>query len=170
MHSPPPRRAFLKWCGQLGVACCCGCGLALAGEEAKPGQPPARQLPDLKSLAHCGLVCDERCPLFKATVTRDSAAKEKVFKEWGWREKYGMEFDSAEVFCHGCKPAGKPLNRSEARCTVRQCNLDRGLESCLQCRKLAACDRELWKNWPKFKQQMLQLQQTYLAAGAVQLV
>jgi len=155
-------------CGQLGVACCCGCGLARAAEESKPDTP---KLPDLKSRAHCGLICNENCPLFKATVTNDPAAKEKVFKEWGWKEKYGMDFDATKVFCHGCKPAdNKPLNLSESKCTVRQCNRDRSLDSCIQCRQLAACDKDLWKNWPKFKQQAEKWQQEYLAAGVVQLV
>ena len=170
MQAPLPRRAFLKLCGQLGVAGCCSCSLAFAGEDAKPGQPPARKLPALKTLAYCGLVCGERCELFKATVANDTAAKEKVFKEWGWKEKFGMEFDPARVFCHGCKPGDKPLNVAESKCTVRQCTRERGLESCIQCGKLAACDKELWKNWPKFKQHMEKLQQQYLAAGAVQLV
>ena len=167
MQPPLPRRAFLKLCGQLGVACCCGCGLARAAAETKPG---AGKLPDLKSRAHCGLICNEQCQLFKATVTNDPAAKEKVFKEWGWKEKFGMEFDPAKVYCHGCKPGDKPLNVAEAKCTVRKCNRERGLESCLQCRSLAACDKDLWKNWPKFREQMVQLQQEYLATGAVQFV
>lgn len=168
MQAPLPRRAFLKLFGQLGVACCCSCSLARAADEAKP---KAGRLPDLKARAHCGLLCNDRCPLFKATVANDTAAKEKVYKEWGWQEKYGVGFDPAVVFCHGCKPAdNKPLNLSEARCTVRKCNRERGLETCLQCRQLAACDKELWRDWPKFKTQMEKLQQEYLAAGAVQLV
>jgi hypothetical protein len=166
MQAPLPRRAFLKLFGQLGVACCCSCRLARAADEAKP---KGGTLPDLKSRAHCGLLCNDRCPLFKATVANDTAAKEKIFREWGWQEKYGMEFDAAKVFCHGCKPGDRPLNISESRCTVRACSRERGLESCLQCRQLAACDKDLWKSWPKLKQQAEKWQQEYLAAGSVQL-
>jgi hypothetical protein len=167
MQAPLPRRAFLKLCGQLGVACCCGCGFALAANETKPDAP---KLSGLKSRAYCGLVCNDRCPLFKATVANDPAAKEKVYQEWGWKQKYGVEFDPAVVFCHGCKPGDQPLNLSESKCTVRKCSRERNLDSCLQCRKLAGCDKDLWTNWPKFKEQMDKLQQQYVAAGAVELV
>lgn len=84
MHSPLPRREFLKRLSQFGVACTCGClAVRLAAEEAKPGAPAAKQkLPELKTLAYCGLTCDDRCPLFKATRTNDAAAKQKVYEEW----------------------------------------------------------------------------------------
>ena len=167
MQAPLPRRAFLKWFGQLGVACCCSCDLARAADEAKP---KAGKLPELKSRAHCGILCNDRCQLFKATVASDAAAKEKIFREWDWQEKFGMEFDAAKVFCHGCKPGNRPLNISESRCTVRACSRERSLESCLQCRRLAACDKDLWKTWPKLKQQAEKWQQEYLAAGAIQLI
>lgn len=164
MQAPLPRRAFLQLCGQFGMACCCGCGLARAAVETKPA--PGKS-PDLKSRAHCGLRCNDRCQLFKATADKDTAAKEKIFWVWGWPEKYGMEFDPAKVFCHGCKPGEQPLNIAATRCTVRACSRERGLESCLQCRRLAACDKDLWKNWPKLKLQAEKWQQEYLAAGGL---
>ena len=83
MHPPLPRREFLKLLSQFGVTCACG-GMAirLAAEQAKPGAPAApEKLPDLKIRAYCGLICDENCPLFKATKTNDAVAKEKVFKD-----------------------------------------------------------------------------------------
>ena len=104
MHPPLPRREFLKLLSQFGAACACG-GMAvrLAADQAKPGGP---KLPDLKTRAYCGLICDDSCPLFKATRTNDAAAKEKVYTEWKWKEKFGVEFNPDQVFCHGCKAPG----------------------------------------------------------------
>lgn len=42
-------------------------------------------------------------------------------------------------------------------------------ESCLQCGKLAGCDKELWVKWPDFKKQIDKLQQDYVAAGRCEL-
>jgi hypothetical protein len=171
MHPPLPRREFLKRLSQFGVACTCGClAVRLAAEEAKAGEPAARQkLPELKSRAYCGLICNDDCPLFKATKANDAAAKEKVYKDWKWKEHYGVEFNPDQVFCYGCKAPGKPENIGHAKCTVLKCSVERKLESCLECRKLAECDKELWKNWPDFHQQMIKLQQAYAATDGFKL-
>ena len=165
MHPPLPRREFLKLLSQFGAACACG-GMAvrLAADQAKPEGPAApKKLPDLKTRAYCGLICDDSCPLFKATRTNDAAAKQKVYTEWKWKEKFGVEFSPDQVFCYGCKAPGKPENIPHSRCTVLKCSTERKLESCLECQKLAGCDKELWKSWPDFHQQMIKLQQMYAA-------
>ena len=146
MHPPLPRREFLKLLSRFGAACACG-GMAvrLAADQAKPGGP---KLPDLKTRAYCGLICDDSCPLFT---------------EWKWKEKFGVEFNPDQVFCYGCKAPGKPENIPHSRCTVLKCSTERKLESCLECQKLAGCDKELWKSWPDFHQQMIKLQQMYAA-------
>jgi hypothetical protein len=169
MHPSVPRREFLKLLGQLGTACV-GCALVanVSAAETAPGAP-AKKLPPLKDRAYCGLVCNDQCEMFKATRTNDPAAKKAVYEKWKWKEKFGVEFDPEKVFCHGCKAPGKPQNVAHARCTALKCSVERGFESCLQCRKLAACDKELWKNWPDFWKQIQQLQQKYVAAGEVTL-
>ena len=137
----------------------------LAAEQTQTGAPaPKKNLPELKSLAYCGLICNDSCPLFKATRTDDAAAKRKVYEEWKWKEKFGVDFDAALVFCYGCKAPGKPVNIAHSRCTVLKCTVERKLESCVQCRKLPDCDKELWKNYPDFHKQMVKLQQEYAAA------
>jgi len=170
MKSSLPRRDFLKYCGQIGAICTC-CGLvnriSAAGVTSAP--PATPKLPDLKDRAYCGLICDDSCPLFKATRTDDPAAKKVVFEKWKWKETFGIEFDPDRVFCHGCKAPGKPENLAHGRCTVLKCCVGRKLESCLQCGKLAGCDKELWKNWPDFKKQIDRLQQDYIAAGRFEL-
>ena len=165
MHPPLPRREFLKLLSRFGAACACGSmAVRLAAEQATPGGPAAPQkLPELKTLAYCGLICDDRCPLFKVTRTNDAAAKQKVYEEWKWKEKFGIEFNPDQVFCYGCKAPGKPENIPHSRCTVLKCSAARGFDTCVQCRKLADCDKDLWKNYPDFHKQMVKLQQAYAA-------
>ena len=57
MHSPLPRREFLKLFGRFGAVCACGCiAVRLAAEQTQTGAPaPKKNLPELKSLAYCGL-------------------------------------------------------------------------------------------------------------------
>lgn len=165
------RREFLSLCGQLGVACTCGClavRLATAAEIPGATAAPGKR-PDLKSRAYCGLICGDWCELYKATRMNDPAAKEKVYHAWKWKEKFGVELNPDQVFCHGCKAPGKPENVAHARCTVLKCSVARGLESCLQCRKLADCDKDLWKNYPDFHTRMVKLQQEYAATEGFQL-
>ena len=171
MLSSTSRRAFLKNCGQLGVACA-ACGLTSFASAAEPAPTPAApaKLPELHTLAYCGLTCDNRCQLFKATAANDVAAKKKVFDEWGLKAKYGREFDPEKVFCYGCKSPGKPRNESKTKCTVRACAIEREFDSCLQCKGLAACDKELWKGWPDFHKNMIKAQEAYVAAGAFALI
>ena len=172
MNSPLPRREFLKLFGQFGIACACGCMAGrLAAEQTQAGEPtPKKNLPELKTRAYCGLICDDSCPLFKATRTNDAAAKRKVYEEWKWKEKFGVDFDPDKVFCHGCKAPSKPVNIAHSRCTVLKCNVERRLESCMQCRKLADCDKELWKNYPDFRTQMVKLRQDYVATEGLKLI
>jgi hypothetical protein len=172
MLSETSRRDFLKNCGQLGLACTAACGLHSVASAADQGTAPVAppKLPELHTRAYCGLICDDSCQLFRATRTNDAAAKRKVYDEWGWKTKFGMEFDPEKVFCYGCKSPGKPRSPAKAKCTVRACAIDRDLDCCIACKRLAACDKELWKNYADFKKQMVALQQPYVAAGAVTLI
>jgi hypothetical protein len=172
MLSPHPRRDFFKYCGQIGAACVTGCLATRLSAEQSTSAPPAPRptLPDLKTAAYCGLTCNDQCPLFKATRTNDAAAKAKVFDEWGWKAKYGMEFTPDLVVCAGCKGPEAQRGPGIARCTVRKCVTGRGLDSCIRCRTLAACDKELWKNYAKFHQQMIQMQQAFAATEGFKLI
>jgi len=168
MSLPLARREFLRRLGELG-AVCAGCSLAVrlsAGTTTADAASaaPAPKLPDLKDRAYCGLICGDWCELWRATKSGDPAAKRAVYERWKWQEKFGVGFDPEKVFCHGCKAPGKPVNLAHARCTVLPCASARGFDSCLQCRRLAACDKELWKNYADFHRKMVQLQQDYIAA------
>jgi len=158
-------------CAQLGAAGTCGClALRLGAAANAPGAPAApKQLPALKDRAYCGLICGDWCALWRATRANDPAQKAKVHREWRWKEKFGVEYNPDTVFCWGCKAPGQPRNVAQLRCTVLKCSAGRGFESCLQCRKLAPCDKDLWKDYPDFHQKMVKLQQQYVAAEGLAL-
>ncbi|ACB74271.1 DUF3795 domain-containing protein [Opitutus terrae] len=140
---------------------------SLQAAAATAEDKPTEKLPDLKSRAYCGLICDDRCELYHATQAQDPAAMKAVHEKWQWKQKHGID-DPALCFCHGCKPTEKQsLNVMQQRCTVRVCAMKRGFDSCIQCQELVRCEKELWKNWPKFKQQVEQWQKDYVAAGMV---
>jgi anaerobic selenocysteine-containing dehydrogenase len=49
------RRAFLKNCGQFGVACTAACGLPALAAAADQGAATPPKLPELHTRAVCGL-------------------------------------------------------------------------------------------------------------------
>ncbi len=87
----------------------------------------------------------------------------KAFKEFKWKEKFNVDFDADKIFCWGCKPKDKPLSINVNVCTVRKCAIEKSYDSCIECTELAACDKELWKSYPKFKENVLAAQKMYLS-------
>lgn len=61
---------------------------------------------------------------------------------------FNVDFDPARVFCYGCKPKDKPLSINVNACTVRKCAIEKGIDCCIECTGLTACEKELWKNYP----------------------
>jgi len=70
------------------LVCACGCvAPQLRARRSEAAAP--KKLPDLKARAYCGLICGDWCELWKATRTNDLTAKQKVYAEWKWKEKFG---------------------------------------------------------------------------------
>ena len=88
------------------------------------------------------------CELYKATLENDEKAKKLIYEKWEWKEKFGVDYDPEKVFCHTCKPGDKPKKVGMAECVIRICAMANGMESCVQCKNLAGCDKEYWKKWP----------------------
>lgn len=91
--------------------------------------------------------------------------KKKVFAEWKFKERFGVEFDPEIVFCHGCKVEDRPLSIILKECTVRKCAIDREVVSCVQCKELKDCEKDLWTRFPKFKEYVEGLQKKYVESG-----
>lgn len=171
MEAKQSRRRFLRQCAQLGGACCAvlalGRGLpAMAGPEEN-GERKQRPI-DFSKLSYCGLPCVQACELYKATLENDAQVKKALYDKWGWQKKFGIAYDPEKVFCHTCKPGDKPMKVGMAECAVRICAMANGMEACVQCGNLAACDKEYWKKWPELHEFNKKNQARYLAEpGAV---
>jgi hypothetical protein len=146
MESQKSRRLFLKDCAKMGGACCAflACQRFLPAEGGLQNTKPI----DLAELSSCGIPCVKVCPLYKATQEYDVKMKKLLYERQEMKKKFGLEFDPDKVFCFTCKPGDKPKKVGMDTCPVRQCALANGVESCVQCANLDACDKEYWKKWP----------------------
>jgi hypothetical protein len=151
------RRDFINTCFKAGITCCavtCTAKLATAGQDVKP---------DPKSLNYCGYKCPQDCFLLKGTIENNNELKKKGYEAFKFKEKYEIDFDPEKVFCYGCRVKDKPLSLPVKSCTVRSCVIEKGYDCCIQCDGLAKCDKELWKNFPEFKEQVIVMQKKYMA-------
>jgi hypothetical protein len=171
MESKQSRRMFLGHCAKMGVTCCALLAWnrnLSAGERLEIMQSQENKPIDLKPFSFCGIPCLQACPLYGATLKNDLKVKKLIYEKWEWKKKFGIEYDPEKVFCYSCKPGDKPLKVGMADCAVRNCGLANGVESCVQCGHLAACDKEFWKTWPEQFASVQKLQARYRAQpGAV---
>ena len=161
MKTDIKRREFLGKCLKAGVA---GCALVYANPLMAKDPEQQVQKPDLKSLTYCGFKCTNECTLYKATIENNPELRKKAYEEFKWKEKFNVDYDPDKVFCWGCKPKDKPLSINVSACTVRKCAIEKKYDGCIQCNGLAACDKELWKNFPKFKASVLEMQKVFKAS------
>jgi len=167
------RREFLVRCTRAGGVCCAllACGRPALPQGATGGKTGSAKPLDPKALSYCGIpkaYCESQCELFKATRDSDAKLKKTVYDQWEMKKKFGVDFDPGKIFCYGCKPGDKPLKVGMAECPVRVCPMASGLESCVQCLDLAACDKAFWKEWPIAFQAAKTLQARYkVQSGAV---
>ncbi len=164
MESQQSRRRFLEDCAKFGGACCALLVWnrhmpAADGSQEEKGQE--KKPIDLKQLSYCGIPCAQACELYKATLENDVAMKKLVYEKWGWKKKFGIDFDPDKVFCYTCKPGDKPKKVGMDICVVRNCAMANGVESCVQCANLAACDKEFWKTWPVLYAEVKKIQARY---------
>jgi hypothetical protein len=153
------RRAFLSTGARAGITLCglCACSqfptLAFAGEG----------LINPSELNYCGYSCTPDCKFRRGTIENNVELKKEAWKAWKIEERFGVVFDPEQAICHGCKSLDKPEGFVVQRCDVRSCAIDRGMDSCVQCEKLLACDKDLWRRFPKFKEQVVEMQKTFVA-------
>jgi hypothetical protein len=165
MESKQSRRRFLERCAQIGGSCC-ALFIWNTHLSAKDGTEDEKKTKtdaiDLRKVSYCGITCEEQCELFKATKENNAALKKKVYEQWNWKEKFKVEFDPEKVFCWGCKPKDEPLKIGMETCEVRNCAIENGMESCIQCKDLVSCDKAFWKKWAEFHEQTKKMQNQYL--------
>jgi hypothetical protein len=160
MSSKINRRDFFKKTATAGAA---GCILFLNPEllgAVNVGHLQNKPI-DPKKLNYCGYTCPENCQFLVASVKNDPELKRKVYDAWKVKEIHGVEFDADKIFCFGCKVPDEKQGVIIKGCGVRKCCIDKGFDSCIQCKGMADCQQDLWKRFPDFKKELLKVQQQY---------
>jgi hypothetical protein len=155
MKTEIKRREFVGKFLKAGTA---GCALVYGNSLLAVTPQDQIKKSDLKSLTYCGFKCSNDCTLYKATIENNPELKKKAYEEFKWKEKFNVDYNADKVFCWGCKPKDKPLSINVTACAVRKCTIEKGYECCIECKGLAACDKELWKNFPQFKLKVIEAQ------------
>jgi hypothetical protein len=153
------RREFLSKCCKGSLA---ACGMLMASKINGMSMVPDDEKPDPKKLNYCGYQCPADCKYKRATIENNIELKKEAYKDWGIKEKYGLEFDAETMFCNGCK-TDKPLGLVVKKCSVRNCAISKNYDCCIQCSDLPVCDKEIWKTFPQFRDSMIALQKKYLS-------
>ncbi len=96
-------------------------------------------------IAYCGLNC-ENCEARIATATDDDILREKVAEEWS--KLNDAEITPDMINCTGCRLDGAKTPYCESICPIRQCAIQKGVETCGDCNKMAKCEKlaEITKN------------------------
>jgi hypothetical protein len=89
-------------------------------------------------IAYCGLDC-ESCEARIATIRNDDALREKVAKLWS--ELNSVEITPEMINCVGCRLDGVKTPYCESLCPIRQCALERGVQTCGGCGEMADCEK-----------------------------
>ena len=175
MTTTTSRRGFLEAAGVAG-GCLVLCPLLRDDEAVAGAATSTSALPDFSKLTYCCFECKpEQCPTLKATLANDPAGKAKQLEQWrekqpakvaAWEKAKGRAMTADDVFCHGCREEGDRLGPVAQGCTTRACVIERKLVSCAHCDELETCQKELWVNYPKFREQVLGIRKALLAAQA----
>jgi len=104
------------------------------------------------NLAYCGINCAV-CPAYLATISGNREALAKLAKEWGG--DYPPAIATADgIRCSGCQhESGEYLCFFCSDCAIRNCAIERKLESCAYCDDLDGCEKiePCWKTSPDAK-------------------
>ena len=91
-----------------------------------------------KYIAYCGLNC-EACEARLATVNNDAALRQAVAKEWS--ELNSAEITPEMINCTGCRVPGVKTPYCDSLCPIRQCAMDRQVETCGSCPEMETCEK-----------------------------
>ncbi len=154
---PIDRRTFLAASARTGIGLCglCGCFARFAVADEKVPIDP-------RKLNYCGYICPEDCKFLRGTLDKDEELKQIAWAVWKIEERYGIPYKRKLAFCYGCKTADKPEGVVVSNCGVRACARDRELDCCIECSELESCEKDLWRRFPTFKQQMIEIRKDYL--------
>jgi hypothetical protein len=159
-NTPIDRRVFLSTTAKAGVTLC-GCWLCSPWVGFAAEEGVSDQIITLEGRCFCGYRCPEDCTFLRGTLENDIELKKKAWQEWKIEERFGVVFDPEQAICHGCREMDRPKGIVLARCTVRNCAIERDEDCCIDCDELTTCDKDLWRRFPEFKKQVLEAQRRY---------
>lgn len=84
----------------------------------------------------CGLNC-ETCDARIATVTKDSALREKTAALW--TKLNGVTITPEMIHCTGYRVEGAKTPFCDKLCPVHNCVREKGLDTCADCRQMDRC-------------------------------
>jgi hypothetical protein len=150
------RRQFIETSAKTGVTLCglctCFAGVAAAGEKI---------VIDPQKLNYCGYICPTDCKFLKGTLDKNEEMKQIAWAMWKIEERYGIPYKRKQAFCYGCKTGDKPAGVVLSHCEVRACAIEKNLDCCIECAELETCDKDLWRRFPTFRQQIFEIQKDY---------
>lgn len=87
-------------------------------------------------IGYCGLDC-EKCNAYIATVNDDHILREKTAKLWA--ELNNAPILPEHINCEGCRMNGAKTIFCDSLCGIRQCALNKGVDTCGECPELETC-------------------------------
>ena len=89
-------------------------------------------------IAFCGLNC-EKCDAYIATKNNDDALREKTAKLWS--ELNNVPILPEHINCDGCRMDGKKTVFCDKLCPIRQCAMQKGVDTCGDCSEMEHCSK-----------------------------
>lgn len=154
MKTQSDRRQFIR---NTSIA---GCAL-LVSEKLLAFSYRQDEVPDPKKLNYCGYVCPKDCQFLEASVKNNAELKKAAYDQWEIKDRYQVEFSADKIFCFGCKNENKPAGVVMTNCTVRSCAIAKKFDSCIECKSLKNCNKDLWSRFPEFHKSVVSMQESY---------
>ena len=89
-----------------------------------------------RMIAYCGLDC-EKCDAYLATIHDDQALREKTAIAWSALNRTTIL--PQDINCQGCRADGIKTVICDSLCQIRQCALQKGVQTCGDCEALEKC-------------------------------
>lgn len=91
-----------------------------------------------KYIAYCGLNC-KKCDAYLATVNDDMVLRDKTAKLWS--KLNNVPILPEQISCEGCRTDGVKTVYCDSLCAIRQCALNKRVETCGYCDEMETCEK-----------------------------
>jgi hypothetical protein len=88
-------------------------------------------------IAYCGLDCS-KCDAYLATQENNKEKLKEVAEKWS--KQFNHDIKPEHVVCDGCKENKRQCIHCTNTCNIRKCNINKGLNSCIECSDFACKD------------------------------